>query len=284
MKTIDVEKQNSIIELYREGKSTRRVASDLKISKWSVNFYLKKYGVVGRKRKHYINERFFETINTPEKAQIFGMLCADGNIRKDANTVRLSLKYHDEPYLEKICELMDYTKPLEKIKGRPFISPTNKKKYVGSDQRTLTISCKKIHEDCIRHGLVPRKSWLDLNVFSNIHPGLLRYFILGYYEGDGCITRGKRNFTWYIVCRNKLAIQIKYIIREQLGIECRIQPNKNIPHISYVCLTNIPALIKLYHWLYTGSELKMDRKYLKYQSFMNMFSQKGYDIDPIIYV
>ena len=88
-------------ELYLQGKTLNQIKYELQLDPGKLSKYLKSNGVKIERLPHKkkINKNIFEVINTEEKAYWLGFLYADGSIRKNTNTVELSLKGSDVEHL-----------------------------------------------------------------------------------------------------------------------------------------------------------------------------------------
>lgn len=62
--------------------------------------------------KYNYNDTFFDSIDTPDKAYILGLLYADGSITQDLGRTTISLQEHDVDVLEKINDLIESDKAL----------------------------------------------------------------------------------------------------------------------------------------------------------------------------
>lgn len=101
-KLSDINEEN-IINDYSSLISIHKIAEKYKISPSTVSAILKRNNVkiVGSEKfnqKYTLNEHYFDTIDTQEKAYIIGLLMADGCVHK--NTISISLQEDDGYILE----------------------------------------------------------------------------------------------------------------------------------------------------------------------------------------
>ena len=164
-------------------KSVTRTAHDLKNI---LNFV----SPLKNNKKHNYDESFFEKIDTEEKAYWLGFLYADGSVqkkevvgssenakRKMSYKVEFQLAEIDKEHLEKFCKTIGAktTRKENKIDEKTFVS-----------YRT-SISSKKIVEDLIRLGCVPKKSLiLKFPTEEQVPEKFIWDFLRGYFDGDGC--------------------------------------------------------------------------------------------------
>ena len=216
-------------------------------------------------RKYKLNEKYFDLIDSPNKAYILGFLFADGSLNKDKQTISMSLQEDDWDILEKIRNEIDSEKQLE------FLNYSNKKDfgYTYKNQYRLSMFSKYMCESLINIGMVQNKS-LILE-FPNIPKEFHSHFIRGYFDGDGsfCAYYTKENKFQPLVTitsTEQFCIKIQNILRDNLNIPCG-----NIYEAS--CKNGITKVLsisgsiqtkKVLDWLYHDAELFLERKHEKY--------------------
>lgn len=221
-----------------------------------------------RYRKYFFNEHFLNEIDTPEKAQILGFLYADGTIGN--SRVSAGLKFTDKQYL------LDILSKFEAPKGLLRLYPSSS--HVGplgniitsQDQYRFRLSSRILYNDCLKHGLIPRKSWANIGIpyKSFLSKKLIKYFILGVFEGDGWTgisNKNKYSIGW---CGSfKMMSDIRDVIFDELGVKLpAISKYKSCCQISY---TSKNALISIINWLYSENYFHMSRKFNRMQYILN---------------
>lgn len=269
---------NKLINLLNQNESLKQACKILNISKSNANKYLKirNYKVKPKgqfKRKYTLNENFLDNINTKEKAQLMGILFSDGTISKRNKLISLRLQEDDIEYLEKIKLLINSNKPITIISGRRFISPLNKKTYQGKNTAILDITSKIFYYNALKAGILPRKTWLNLGIPTSIIENLKKYFILGVFEGDGCLTWNEKYKT---VClsfagSDSLTKDILNFIKKELNIKGKIKPHHSIFILEYKKYEDVKTII---NWIYDGCSFYMKRKFDKKELFLNYLSNK----------
>jgi hypothetical protein len=120
---------------------------------------------------------FFDTIDGEEKAYWFGFIAADGCVHE--NRLRISLSAKDADHLRRIRAAMESTRPVR-------VGPPPKSAYPNSPGvATLAIRSDRLIGGLARAGVGPRKS-LTLRWPEDLPEGLIRHFLRGYVDGDGC--------------------------------------------------------------------------------------------------
>ena len=141
-------------------------------------------------------EDFFESIDTPEKAYILGLIAADGAVQPELKRIKIDLKDVDEDILIKIQKQIGHTNKLSHYVNKDRTFRDNPKKYDCRISR-LVITSEKMVEDVMKLGLVPNKSntldvklnlipqefffdfiYAESQVFNNIRPNCCLFVVL----------------------------------------------------------------------------------------------------------
>ena len=224
------------------------------------------------------NEKFFEQIDTEEKAYWLGFLYADGYIepiyRKEkikAMRIELGLQKSDQVHLENFLLHIESNVPITQR-----IIKLNSKEYLSSRVR---INNTKMCRDLIKLGCTTKKSLVLEFPNNNIVPEhLLRHFIRGYFDGDGCVyfRENKR-----IDSRNHKEYDHKELMISFVGtkdflnslnnsllkhnIKFKANNSSNCGKASEIRLTKRDELFTFYNYLYDGQTICLERKLNKIQ-------------------
>lgn len=198
---------------------------------------------------------FFENVDTEYKAYILGILYADGNVSKNTNSVKLSLRVKDVDILEKIKKSMKLENELFFESNRPNV--------------ILKFTNKKIKEDLIKQGCTPNKTFTIKE--PNLNRKLIHHFIRGYFDGDGSVSYGynERNNLYF-----KLFFAGTYkllnFINEYLPIKCEnISEQGKIYRLQFGSKRSILTNL---NYIYNNSDIFMDRKYEIYNDIKDIIS------------
>lgn len=132
---------------------------------------------------HKCNDSFFSAIDTERKAYWLGFLYADGNVSQGEYSfqTRLILTESDVDIVEEFKKDLGATHNISRWENRSY--PNSK------PLKVLSITSRKMFEDLGRLGCHPRKSLtLTFPTANQVPNHLIRHFIRGYFDGDGCIT------------------------------------------------------------------------------------------------
>jgi hypothetical protein len=123
-----------------------------------------------------IRHDYFSVLDAPIKADILGLLAADGSVSSDEPRIRLALHTKDSCLVEMV---RDELAPQTPLRSKGFAVQ-------------LGISSPQLVTDLARYGVVPRKSycleWPEL-----LPPVRHWAFLLGYFDGDGSLVTMPRS-------------------------------------------------------------------------------------------
>lgn len=267
-RTFTQQEIQSVIDLYNSGKQQREIAEVLYCKQTTVSSILQRNGIktrVGKKITYTdVNSLFFKEINSEENAYFLGLLYADGNISKNITCMSLKLKSNDQIILEKFRDIISPSSPIKITQNK---NSPNTYSY-------FRINQKEICEQLIALGCVPNKS-LILTFPTQVPTNLIRHFLRGYSDGDGCIYKNhfknKKtiNTIWKIVSTKQFCQQTAKILKEELGVNCSISLSR--PKTNQITTTlsvgGNQQVKKVLDWLYQDATIYLPRKYDKYLEF-----------------
>jgi len=252
---ISLDKKNEHLEYIKahiNNSSRREIAKQLGIGKTTVNTWSSELGF--KFKKHTVNEKFFDEL-TDESAYILGYIFADGNVawtpEKGYYTMTLTAAEKDKDHLEKIRKLMSSSKPL-------LYSPVTK-------SYRLIVNSKRICWRLMNYGVIPKKSLVVK--FPFISKSLLKHFIRGVIDGDGSVLYYPRKRSPFFEIRIfsgslDFCKGLRDAITNNTGLSSTIRKiSLNTYELRYCCSRGK----KLAEYIYSGSNLFLDRKYKKYK-------------------
>ena len=258
------EQKDLVAKLYNELGSSVDVGKLFNVGHKVITKILEEKGIertAAKKRQYKINEHYFDEVDTPNKAYILGFLYADGSNCMSKGTITMSLEEGDKDILERIREEIDSGRPLE------FLDYSNKHDfgYTYKNQYRLLLFSTHMCKTLQIHGMIPNKS-LALE-FPTLDEKLIPHFVRGYFDGDGCICKGKRetNFLATITSTNNFCIKLKEIVEREIGINCHIYDASNHNGITKVFTTSGRLQTKAFlDWLYKDASMFLERKHNRY--------------------
>lgn len=213
------------------------------------------------RRKRRLNQDFFNTIDTEEKAYWLGFAMADGCItRTEANgpynRFCFCLKGDDISHLEKLNKSLDADYP---IKTKTNI---NKKLDFETTICEIRISSRILCDNLIRNGVVPNKTGKEI-LPDTVPQELIKHFIRGFFDGDGCLAKTKKiDFS----CSSKFIIDsIHDYFKKELDIDFHIYKSDDYSIPFYRMESNHYKNNKIVlDHLYKDATIYLDRKYNLY--------------------
>ena len=248
---------NEIKKDYENGLSLTQLSKIEGVSRQKISRDLKKINVqiVNQHNKLKFNEHYFDNIDSEEKAYWLGFIFADGCIMNNTKTFELGLSKIDSGHIDKFKKSISFT-------GKVY----NKEKSISCCLRS-----KHLWETLNNYGCTPRKSltlkFPNINIFNN--KKLVRHFIRGYFDGDGCITYHKYLKT---VSISVSIIGTKDFLNKIIKITkipATFYHDKRHSDETYFIEYSKDNGTKLINLLYDNSTIYLDRKYEKYIFFKN---------------
>lgn len=282
-KEISQEDIKIMTDTYISGTSQNEICRRFGLTSSRFTFLMKEQGVEIRGHfKHSIESTYFDKIDTFYKAYFLGWLAADGCIsltrdsvqgRADAYSrvgkIAISIQQRDGYIIEKLKEELRFSGEIRVVDRGPG----------RQKQCRLAFGDQHMAQTLYRYGLTPNKS--ASLIFPDIPTEWIPAFILGYFEGDGCVTLGRYTNRGYTYLRQRFefiasvpfADRLHAILTEK-GIKVYKFPErrKRFP-LSYVKGASKEAVIAFYRFLYTDAPFFLNRKR---DRFLEIFKELGF--------
>lgn len=281
--------EKDILPAYNNGESLTSIAKKFSTTRHALSRGLKKLGItiVNTQNQTKFNENIFDYIDTEEKAYWLGFIWADGYISSKNNTFEIKLSIKDIEHLYKFNSFMQHNKNNVKtqqisFKGKTFITCR------------WSVVNKHLHQVLNSYGCVPNKSLVlqfpDIKIFEN--EGLVRHFIRGYFDGDGCISYISKNG----VVQPQIVIMGTKPFLEFLNSWIRIPGYcKKSKSEAYEWRNSCNSARQLIQYLYNDCSIYLERKFKRAMFFKDhcrstkelvelLASEngEGCDVNPVI--
>jgi len=267
---LSIENENDVINLKKLGFKNSFIRDKYGISQTCIQQIIKRNGrehLIANKR-YYIDDHYFENIDNQEKSYWLGFLYADGYVRLKNNRsghLKIRLKNTEIEHLKLFNKCLNSNYPIKNdILSKVIV---NGKEYV-SLCCELHIYNTKIVKDLFKWGCVNRKSMI-ITFPKFLNDELLRHFIRGYFDGDGCISFGSKKYPRIAFVSGSLNfikdldIYLRKIIlntTKEINFE-----EKNYYTLNY---TTLSFFIKFYNFIYDKSNIYLNRKKEKFDNFI----------------
>lgn len=166
-------------------KRTKEFSKQYNLYETTLNDFFKKEHVTTKEltglryRKYNVDDYFFETIDSHEKAYLLGVWYSDGYLAiEGTNTKRIGLDVKDSDWLIEIGKVLKSEAPLYKTAKDSI--------------KRLKITSVKLYDDLIKLGCFENKTFiLKFPTETQVPNEYIYSFILGILDGDGSITISK---------------------------------------------------------------------------------------------
>lgn len=220
----------------------------------------------------FLDEHFFDQIDTEAKAYFLGLLWTDGcnyirikNKNNHINWIVISLQERDKHILETFCNF---------IYGNSLVlrKKVTKKDCNRQDQWGLRIPSRHISEKLLSYGMSPRKSFVVNMPSCHIPDNLFHHFIRGCWDGDGSIyfnTNSNHYGCSFIGSVPMVNSMCKYLL-EKIGIKFSIENLKQYSQpMATIKIHSNNISKKFLTWLYKDSTIYLNRKHELYQKIIS---------------
>lgn len=239
--------------------SNKKIANIIGVCEHTIETFLRKKGITKGRRVLSVDESFFESVDSPSKAYILGLIYADGWNNISGNRWGIQLTRSDEYLLNLISNEIGYSGTIKKLKP----SCQN-----GKERSRLEICSKKMCADLLKLGVLQNKSLiLDFNK-KNILAEFLKDFFRGVFDGDGTIYIGKKNqFEVKITSSTIFCLSSQSFFKDVFNYLPKIRVyKKNSKSADLKFKGRIKCKLFL-DWIYQGDPiLKLNRKFEKFKT------------------
>ena len=250
--------------------NTTKIGKEFKIAPKILVEYIKQYYPDVRiYRVAFFNECIFDTIDTEEKAYWLGFIYADGTISssplsesKNKNyEFELSLGLKDVEHLKKFARFIGWEDHVS----------------IDSFRCRFSVNSKHLWNVLNNYGCTPQKSLtLKFPIIESFNDlSLIRHFIRGYWDGDGCLSYTDSEHT-------NPNISVIGTSNFLMGIQKYLPLNKeyklNIQHLESQNITKNFQIggreaIRIAEYLYGNSNIYLNRKYEKYLEYCRLLEE-----------
>lgn len=262
LKITDINSIKDIIDMYVNKRiSTTDIGLKYNVSDNTIASILRKNNViVTRKRcRTIIHSDYFKNIDTEFKAYFLGFIIADGSIildSKNKKSFAFSIVEQDSYILTKLSqEISNGILPIQIVK---YEYRQNMSSIRFSDQEFIL--------NLEQYGVIPNKTYNTF--FPDIPSNMLRHFIRGYFDGDGCVCLTSKRTAVSFVGSKILIPEIFKILFEKDIIQ-RIPTITDRGNFCSSSFAKKQSVINFYHYIYDNSNIYLTRKKDKFTGVLN---------------
>lgn len=247
---------------FNNNPSLTQIAAKHGIKRQTLSSHIKELGyeVINHQNRLKFDNTIFDNIDTEEKAYWLGFIFADGYV-SDNNDFEVSLGIKDFNHLNSLHLFM------------------KTEKQIGFNETRCRLCVRDTHlvSTLKSYGCIPRKSLVlefpEEKIFKDIE--LIKHFIRGFVDGDGCITYTDKEHTKPQLSilgteqfLNKLQEYLPIDFIHQLGYN-----NKSKSLITRVLSFNGSVACNVCKFLYQNSKVYLDRKYEKFLEICRLYEE-----------
>lgn len=279
MSKLSKEIQNKIVDLYNKKHGSPYIAKELGISTGKVSYFIKK-NLTSRSHReansrYYFNEKFFNKIDTEEKAYWLGFLMADGYISKNNNSYKigLTLSTCDYAHLEKLNKSLESNHPIKTYE------PT-KSSYSKNSYSRIIYYSETMFNDLLKYNLVEHKTNVLIPPDISLLENYVSDFIRGYFDGNGSITHTNtelsNSYAFKLVSTKKFLDFVNNYIEEKLGFSAnKYYKRKNYQEVMSLEFGGNLKTQKILDLLYKNATIYLNRKYQRYLDLCNLNNSRA---------
>lgn len=192
-----------------------------------------------------VNDGKFSEPWTEEHSYWLGLLHADGHCASNGYGISLQLQEADGYLVEQFAKFIGLTTPTILTEEYKFIGLRGVE-YTARPSRIARFSSKKMHADLSQMGIVTRNKqvWIP--------PVGFRDYLRGMFDGNGCLSKGKRSGTWcWYYTGGMPACKLFYDTWSSMGVPCRIKKSQGC---YTVVISSSEGAMKAQAFMYEGNK------------------------------
>lgn len=180
-------------------------------------------------------------INSKELAYVIGFISADASIDK-INRVEISTSIKDKSIIEFISKIIDSNISVDET-------------YIQEKKRFPRYRTSRKIKDILKFVGNRKKEFRNIPIISN---EFTKYLVLGFFDGDGCITWGRRkdrNRIWQNISFTSSYFLLESIqkILLKIGISSSIKP-KGTEKCFVLKISSKKDVLKFCEWIYSDED------------------------------
>lgn len=219
-----------------------------------------------KKSPYFCDYHYFDVIDTEEKAYWLGFLTADGWINKsektNAGVTGIELQYGDIGHLKKFNKSISGNYQITDRWRTCSISTKNPDKL--NHMCVIRVFSLVMYESLYNLGFSNNKSY-DFSI-PKMQSDLIRHYIRGYFDGDGCLCYTNKSFSISFITASKSLYEDLLEILENIPV--RVSSNIFVNEFGTTIyrpeIYRLDDKINFLDWIYQDCSIYLDRKYKKY--------------------
>lgn len=197
-----------------------------------------------------------DNIDAEEKAYWLGFFYADAYNNEKLGRIVIELQEQDKEHLQKCAKF--FGQPRD-----PFVQHKNKGKYIAY---RLELNSKYLTKILADKGCHKAKSFNIL--FPNwLNQELIRHFIRGYFDGDGCIHIHQNQLNISIVSTQEFNEHLQKTLKD-INVNSQMYfPERYSDNTCRLDFGGSRQVKRFCDWIYKDATIYLDRKYELFRSY-----------------
>lgn len=137
--------------------------------------------------KRELRHEFFKNIQTEIQAYLLGFFASDGTIDKKRSTMTIKLNEKDSEIIELFRNIISPDARIFINDGYESKATVRKRTIKTNKIKGINITSIIIRNSLVEKGFGFNKTYSELHI-PEIPKHLIRHFVRGYFDGDGCIS------------------------------------------------------------------------------------------------
>lgn len=287
-KKIEISKE-TLIELTKT-KTVSEIAKMYNCSVRTIYNWYEKYELsykrsnqseIKRPKKYIYDDTYFSVIDTEHKAYWLGFIMADGCIvqkskNKPCLTLVINLQESDYKHLEKFNNDLGGNLPVRHFISKPVTIHSWSKDVQLSERQCckIEVNSKWLCQDLMVHGVSQRKT-LNERIPLIEDSRLIRHFIRGFFDGDGCFSAIKpsnreREYAKIMIASGEIIID--FIINNVYQETGFLMSHDKYHKLDRCYIQNEEGFLKFVKYIYENATIFLDRKKELIDSYMKRYS------------
>jgi len=260
-------------EMKNRSKTKNEICLEYGVSWAGLYKYMKEHGIstpTNRGRQYTCDDRYFEVIDTQEKAYWLGFIFADGGItrvcreNRRPNVFKMRLNPRDREHLGRFAQAIGATNPIsDGSSSKSGYSNQNGRLYRYSE---IVIASVEFVKHLMAAGIVERKQFVPHHFpFNEVPAEMRRHFIRGVLDGDG--SWSGRQFQ---ITGGRLFIsELQDWMVKDLGLNVtKLKTYKSTSAVSLI-YGGRKQVERIGRYLYGGASVWLPRKFTSFTSYLS---------------
>ena len=222
-----------------------------------------------------IRHTFFSKIQTELQAYLLGFYAADGSIDEKRKTLRIHLGTKDSELVYLYKDIISPDARTYTVEPKEYIG-RNGNIIQGHGSFGVDITSAILCTSLVNLKIGYRKTYQDLHI-PEIDKSLIRHFIRGYFDGDGCITgyvpkeknknpRFRMRFDIDAKTNSLLLEFMKFFEENDIHLNLNYLKRDDMYRLT---TSSKKECAKIFNLLYNGSYFYLSRKFNKFNHYVN---------------